>query len=132
MNHNAGPRVKPHMYKIIGCFMVGVLGTLVQPALQNEAQAGGDRCESWISYAHPVTMSSCSYANGGSGYYSIENRGTSAAKICWTVVANDGKRHRGCYLELAAGAKSEGSCFSCGANNGGTRSIELEVYEPVR
>ncbi len=117
------------MYKLIGCFMVGLVGALAQAALQNEARAGGDRCESWISYEHPVTMSSCSYPDGSSGYYIVENRGTSAAKVCWTVHANNGKSSRSCYLHLEAGAKSEGSCFSCGAKNGGTRSIQLESYE---
>lgn len=112
--------------------MVGLLGALVLPALHNEARAGGDRCQSWIHSGYPVTMSSCSYANGASGYYSIENRGTTAAKICWTVVFNDGRTDPSCHLELAAGAKSEGACFSCGTNNSGTRTIQLRSYEATR
>ena len=91
--------------------------------------AMADVCETWIDKGHPVTMAACSYPSGGSGYYTITNNGSNAATVCWTVVLNSGKKSTGCYSGLGAGKATNGSCFSCGAKNGGARQIVLDKYK---
>lgn len=91
--------------------------------------AMADVCETWIDKGNAVTMAACSYTNGGSGYYRVTNNGANAAKVCWTVVLNSGKKSSGCNLDLGAGKTTEGSCFSCGAKNGGARLIALDSYK---
>lgn len=87
-----------------------------------------DQCYSWGHRAYPVTMEACSYTSGGSGYYKITNDGNQTAQVCWTVVFNDGRKDSGCNSNLGPGQSTRGSCFSCGAKNGGARHILLEKY----
>jgi len=91
--------------------------------------AVADVCETWIDKANAVTMAACSYESGGSGYYKITNNGSNAAKVCWTVVLNSGKKSSGCHSALGVGKTTNGSCFSCGAKNGGARLITLDSYK---
>jgi hypothetical protein len=105
-----------------------VLAVLLLPAVVATAQA--DTCESWTHRGYPVTMEACSYKGGGSGYYKITNNGHRAASICWTVVASDGNKDRGCNSNVGAGASTRGSCFQCGSKNGGVKHILLRSYKP--
>lgn len=88
-----------------------------------------DRCDVWANQAYPVVLKACSYENGGSGYYVIENTGSTAAKVCWSVNFNNGRTDKGCNSNLGAGESSKGSCFSCGSQNSGAHSITLLKYE---
>lgn len=92
----------------------------------------GDRCESWEHRGYPVSFQACSYENGGSGYYVVENNGRSPAAICWTVNFNDGRSDNGCNSNMAPGESTRGSCFRCGSKNGGARDFTLRSYETRR
>ena len=89
--------------------------------------AKADTCASWGHKAYPVTMQACSYSSGGSGYAEITNDGSRTARVCYTIVTNNGREHEGCAT-LAPGASTTPSCFSCGAKNGGARHILLRSY----
>ena len=91
--------------------------------------AHADRCVGWEQPGQLVSLESCSYDNGGSGYYKVTNRGTRPATVCWTMEFNNGKKDRGCHSSLGAGKESTGSCFHCGGKNTGTRSMALTKYE---
>jgi hypothetical protein len=91
-----------------------------------------DRCESWTHRGYPVSFQACSYENGGSGYYVVENNGTRPATVCWTINFNDGRSENGCHSGLGAGDASRGSCFRCGSKNGGARDFTLRKYEAQR
>lgn len=93
--------------------------------------AHADECASWGHRAFPVTLEACSYDSGGSGYYRITNDGSSAARICWTVVSNSGREDDGCNNHLESGESTTGSCFDCGSNNDGVKYILLKRYEAV-
>lgn len=92
------------------------------------AQANQDECKSWIHRDYPVTMDVCSYPGGGSGYYKVTNNGNQAAKICWAIVAADGKKEKLCNSSINAGESSIGSYSRCGKSNGGCQQILLESY----
>jgi hypothetical protein len=106
-----------------------VLGALSLMAAVATAHA--DQCESWTHAAYPVSMSACSYDNGGSGYVIMTNNGSSTANICWTVVYNDGRSKYSCHSAMGSGESSSSSCFSCGSKNGGARHILLQKYQEV-
>lgn len=110
------------MKKIAGAmlFLLGLAGV---------AQA--DQCASWTHNAYPVSMSACSYDNGGSGYVQITNNGSRAANVCWTVVFNDGRTQDSCYRGMESGATTTPSCASCGSKNGGARHVLLQKYEEL-
>lgn len=105
------------------------LSALLLMAVATAALA--DQCESWTHRAYPVSMSACSYDNGGSGYVTIENNGSSTANVCWTVVFNDGRTDYNCHRGMEAGESSSASCSSCGSKNGGARHVLLEKYQEV-
>lgn len=89
--------------------------------------SASDSCESWGHRSYPVSMQACSYSSGGSGYAVITNDGAKTARICYTIVANNGRELNGCTT-LAGGESSTPSCASCGTKNGGARHILLQSY----
>jgi hypothetical protein len=91
-----------------------------------------DRCESWTHRGYPVSFQACSYEDGGSGYYVVENNGTRAATVCWTINFNNGRSEKGCHSGLGAGQNSSGSCFLCGGKNTGVKDFTLLKYEVQR
>lgn len=93
--------------------------------------AQADQCESWTHKAYPVSMSACSYDNGGSGYVQITNDGPKTANVCWTVVFNNGQTQDSCYRGMGSGVTTTPSCASCGSKNGGARHVLLKKYEEV-
>ncbi len=109
------------------------LAILVSCGMTYEAQAGDDDCRSWTHRGYPVSMEICSYPGGGSGYTSITNDGVQDARICVTVVANNGDRESHCPI-IAAGDTNRASAFQCGTNTkyGGCNQIILNSYQPVR
>lgn len=111
------------MKKVIGAMMLLLMG------MAGAVQA--DQCESWTHKAYPVSMSACSYDNGGSGYVQITNDGPTAANVCWTVVFNDGRTTDGCYRSMPAGETTTPSCASCGFKNGGAKHVLLQKYAEV-
>lgn len=92
------------------------------------SSAKADTCESWTHRGYPVSMQACSYSSGGSGYAEITNDGNRTAKLCYTIVTNNGREQEGCAT-LAPGASTTPSCFSCGTKNGGARHILLRSYQ---
>lgn len=124
---NGGNMHKPIRHSAI-CVLVATTGLF----LGTRVQASGAQCLSWDSDKYPLVVSACSYESGSSGYYIIENRGDVAAHVCWTVISNSGMESRSCHLHLDAGAKTEGSCYTCGLKNGGTREIRITSYTPKR
>jgi hypothetical protein len=88
-----------------------------------------DDCQMWTHRGYPVEMGFCSYPDGGSGYTVMTNMGDQSATICWTLVANSGKRMRSCHSYMESGETSKASASSCGTKNGGCSQIILESYK---
>lgn len=97
-----------------------LLASLGLPAL-------ADTCEGWTHKTYPVSMKACSYTSGGSGYAEVTNDGKRTARLCYTIVTNNGREQEGCAT-LAPGASTTPSCSSCGAKNGGARHVLLRSY----
>lgn len=107
--------------------LVLALSILSSFGIVSSAQARDD-CQMWTHRGYPVEMGVCSYPDGGSGYTVVTNNGNQSARICWTVVANNGKRERGCHSRMRAGETERSSAFQCGRKNGGCSQILLESY----
>lgn len=88
-----------------------------------------DQCEIWSIKDYPIAIETCSYSNGGSGYYKIINNSAQPAKVCWSIINVAGKKDRGCHSNLGIGEVSRASCYDCGAKNGGAREVILESFE---
>ena len=93
--------------------------------------AQADSCEGWQHRGYPVSMQACSYTSGGSGYAEITNNGNRSARLCYTIVANNGREMEGCAT-LDPGESTTPSCASCGSKNGGARHILLRSYKETR
>ncbi len=92
-----------------------------------------DSCTSWQVIGAPVKFSTCSYESGGSGYIVVENNNSPATtNICWTTYLNNGTPEKGCYTNMPRDAIMSASCSSCGAKNGGARSIALTRFGDKR
>ena len=90
--------------------------------------AMADTCEGWTHKGYPVSMKACSYTSGGSGYAEIANNGGRKARLCYTIVANNGREMEGCTT-LVPGESSAVSCASCGSKIGGARHVLLRSYK---
>jgi hypothetical protein len=102
----------------------------IVPTPASHRNNSSDLCTSWQVIGAPVRMSTCSSAEGSSGYTAVENNG-SATDVCYVVTSKlGGSPQELCHFAMPVGTVDKASCSKCGTKNGGA-DIALKKYNGV-